>query len=206
MPHRRHDAVGLHAAGGLGCHQARKQRILTHIFGISPVPGVARQVDAAGEQHVERLCPRLSPDQCTPGIGDRRIEAGGGGQAGGQGGGGISYALLDLVGHAETCIALAQRRDPETRYPRHVARRGDHVGMALSGHRREQAMGVLQLLRPSHRRNQRARTSTAGMRVSFHAAARAERAGSRTGSRADSAACATPPSREIASASLNDMI
>ena len=150
MLDRRDDVARLHATDRRAAHDPGQQRILAEIFEVTPVPGIARQVHAAGKQHVERFRARLRADHRAAGIGDRRIEAGGGGKAGRQRGRNVALALFDLVGDAERCIALAQRRDAEAGHAGHVARRRDHVRRRRLGHRWEEAVDILQFLGLRH--------------------------------------------------------
>ncbi len=91
-------------------------------------------------------------------MGDVGIEGRGGRQAGRQGGGDIAAPLFDLVGDAQAGVALAQRRDAQTRNTGHIAGGRDHLdergARRAVGHRREIAVHQRQLFLAGHLRNQ----------------------------------------------------
>ncbi len=150
MLDRRDDLVRLDAANVFARHDAGQQRILAQIFEIAPRPRVARQVHAPGQQDVEGLGPGFRADHHAAGVGDFGVEGRGGGEAGRQGGGDVAPALLDLVGHAQAGVALAQGRNAQPGHARHIAGRGNHLVQRRArravGHGREIPMDQLQLL------------------------------------------------------------
>ena len=61
----RDHVLRLDAAHRLSGEHAREQRVLAEVFEIPPVTRVARQVHAAGQQHVEALGAGLAAHQCA---------------------------------------------------------------------------------------------------------------------------------------------
>ena len=96
MLDRGHHMLVLDGADGLARQRARQQRVLAQIFEIAAVARLARQVHAAGQQHVQPAGARILGDGGAAGIGDLHIPGGGQRQAGGQGGG-VLRARLPLI-------------------------------------------------------------------------------------------------------------
>ncbi len=141
MLHRRNDAVRLNAGDMGSGHDTGEEWVLAEIFEVPAVPRIARQVDAAGQKHVEALGTRLRADHLAARAGDGRIERRGGRQARRQRRGDVALALLDLIGDAERSIALPHHRNAELRQPVDVTSRGDQRFRCLSrGERRKQAV------------------------------------------------------------------
>ncbi len=160
MLDRGNDVVRLDAADVFAAEHARQQRIFAQVFEIAPAPWIACQVYPACQQHVERLGARFGADHRAAVKGERRIEAGSGGHAGGQRGGGVALALFDLVGDAQAGVAGAHFGDAEARDRGGVPGRGEDVGRRAGGadHARgKQCVQQCELFVGRHRCDQRGR-------------------------------------------------
>ena len=120
------DAVGLDAADRFAAEDAGEQRILAQILEIAAAARIARQVDAAAEQHVEPLGRRLRADRGAAGISEIGVPGGGEGEAGGECGGGVAGAAVAGIGDAEAGVCLVEAGDAEA---------GDRRDEAGAGHR-----------------------------------------------------------------------
>ena len=161
MLDRRNDVVRLDPGDMRAAQRAREQRILAQIFEVATVPRIARQIDAARQQHVEPLVPRLRPDHRAARLCDRGIEARRRGEAGGQRGGNVALALFHLIGDAERRVAFAHQRHTEARDAVDMAGGGDEFVRRLARcHRREQAVDQRDLFRLRHPRDDPVGTGT----------------------------------------------
>ena len=103
----------LDAGNGRAGHRAGQQRVFAGVFEVAPAAGIALQVDAAGQQHVEALPPGFLAHRGALGMGEGRVPAGGGGGAGGHRGGMVALADGAGIGDAQTCIHQLLGRDAE---------------------------------------------------------------------------------------------
>ena len=87
-----HHMLVLDAADGFARQRAGQQRVFAQIFEIAAIARLARQVDAAGQQHIQAAGARILGDGRAAVIGDLRVPAGRQRQAGGQGGGVLARA------------------------------------------------------------------------------------------------------------------
>ena len=124
---RRDHALALDPGDRLAGEHAAEQRVLGQVLEVAPVARVAREVDAAGEHHVEAAAARLAADHRARGARQRRVEARAQGDARRQRGRGVARPVA-RVGDAEARVAHQQRRDAEAlarpgRSPRSSGRR-----------------------------------------------------------------------------------
>ena len=126
------DSAGEHGA---------QQRVLGEVLEVAAVARVAREVDAAGEHHVEAAAARLAADHRARRARQRRVEARAQRDARRQRGRGVARPVA-RVGDPEAGVAHEQRRDPEPRArpgrsPRSSARpsgmRSSRSGMNVVG-------------------------------------------------------------------------
>ena len=128
---RRDHALALDPGDRLAGEHAAEQRVLGQVLEVAPVARVAREVDAAGQHHVEAAAARLAADHRARGARQGRVEARAQGDARRQGGRGVARPVA-RVGDAEARVAHEQRRHPEALDARDVARaHGDVRGDAL---------------------------------------------------------------------------
>jgi len=157
MLHRRDHVRGLDRADRLASERASQERILAEILEVAAVARLAREIDAAGEEHVEALRARLFRDLRAAAARDFPVPGRSQRERRRQRGRAVMTQAVD-PGDAEARVRFAQCRDAEARNARRERRRDDcAVGqrLASSVRARERAVQQADTLRVRHPRLQR---------------------------------------------------
>ncbi len=116
---RADDTVLLDSGDLFGGHGGAEQGILGEVLEIAAVTRIAGQVHRARQLHIESAATCLDPDHRARGAGQLRIESGRQCEPGRQRGGSVARPETG-IGHAESGVTHPQRRDTQSRDPRHV--------------------------------------------------------------------------------------